>query len=128
MESLEDQIFEALIALRHRGVDDSSVLIEEKRSGKYVQFGTGRKLIMDVPCVGLSHQEADRASEFFRQLGENYPREYHAPDPQTGKTHHGATFTHDFGKDARGAAQATISFFGNVYQFAPSTMLAIQEL
>jgi hypothetical protein len=128
MNPTEDQIFEALVALRHRGVDDSSVLIEERASGKYVQFGTGRKLVMDVPCIGLTSREADRASEFFRDLGENYPREYHAPDPQTRKTHHGATFSHDFGNDARGAAKATVSFFEKVYQFAPETKISIEEL
>jgi hypothetical protein len=128
MESIEEQIFEALVALRHRGVDDSSVLIEEPNTGKFIQFGTGPKLVMDVPCVGLTNQEADRASEFFREFGEHYPREYDAPDPKTKKTHHGATFEHDFGKDARGAAQAAIRFFGNVYQFAPGTVLVLKEL
>ena len=127
MDSLEDQIFEALIALRHRGVADSSVLIEEPTSGKFVQFGAGRQLVMDVPCVGLTSQEADRASEFFRHFGEDYPREYHARDPQTKRTNHGASFAHDFGTDARGAAQAAIAFFGAVYQFAPGTMLEVHE-
>src|SRR6266481_3550060 len=108
MNSIEQQIFEALIALRHRGVHDSSVLVEETSSGKFVQFGPGRKLVMDVPCVALSADEADRACDFFQDLGENYPREYHAPDPQTGKTNHGASFSHDFGADARGAATATV--------------------
>ena len=128
MDSLEDEIFEALIALRHRGVHDSYVLIEEPKTGKFVQFGSGPKLILDVPCIALTSQEADRASEFFREFGENSPREYDAPDPKTKKTNHGATFEHDFGKDARGAAQAAIRFFVIVYQFAPGTVLALREL
>lgn len=128
MDAIEEEIFEALIALRRRGADDSSVLIEEPRSGKFVQFGRGRKIVMDVPCVGLSSHEADRASAFFRELGEDYPLEYHAPDPANGKTHHGATFNHDFGDNAREAAKAATLFFEKVYRFSPAVELSIEEL
>ena len=82
---------------------------------------------MDVPCVALSSDEADRSSQFFKQLGEEYPREYHAPDLRTGKAHHGATFHHDFGQDARAAAKAAVSFFADVYGFPADTDLSIEE-
>lgn len=128
MNSFEEEIFESLIALRRRGASDSSVLIEEPRSKKFVQFGPGRKIVMDVPCIGLTSQEADRASAFFRELGEDYPLEYHAPDPATGKTHHGASFSHDFGDDAREAARTALLFFESVFQFSSDVTLSVEEL
>jgi hypothetical protein len=123
----EIRIYEALVALLHRGTKDSFVLIEEPRSEKFVQFGKGRYLGMDVPCVALSSAEADRASQFFNELGEAYPREYHDPDPKTGRIHHGATFHHDFGRDARAASRAAIAFFVNVYGFPADVELSIEE-
>lgn len=123
----ENRIYEALVALRHRGAKDSFVLIEEPQSQKFVQFGKGRLLCLDVPCVALAGAEADRASRFFNELGEQYPTEYHDPDPQTGQTHHGATFRHDFGQDARAAAKAAIAFFVDVYALPPDVELSIQE-
>jgi hypothetical protein len=127
MDSTENHIFEALVALYRRGVEDSFVVIEDPRSKKFVQFGPGRRLVMDVPCVGLTGDEADRASEFFRQLGVDYPREYHAPDKKAGRTHHGASFAHDFGNDARTAARAAVAFFETVYQLPAGLELSIEE-
>jgi hypothetical protein len=126
-EASEAQVYEALIALLHRGTEDSFVFIQEPRSEKFVQFGRGRFLGMDVPCTALTSEEADRASRFFNELGEEYPREYHAPDPKTGKTHHGATFHHDFAQDARAAARAAIAFFVNVYGFPSDVEISIEE-
>jgi hypothetical protein len=123
----EVRIYEALVALLHRGDEDSFVFIEEPRSKKFVQFGKGRFLGMDVPCVALTSAEADRASQFFNELGEEYPREYHAPDPKTGRTHHGATFHHDFGQDVRAASKAAIALFVSVYEFPADVDLSIVE-
>jgi hypothetical protein len=82
---------------------------------------------MDVPHLTLSNEEADRAYEFFAALGEKYLIEYDAPNPETGKGHHGATFNHDFGQDARAAAKAAVSFFRNVYLFPPEVELTVQQ-
>ncbi len=123
----EVRIYEALIALLHRGAKGSFVFIAEPRSQKFVQFGTGRLLGMDVPCVAPSSDEAERASRFFNELGEEYPREYHAPDPKTGRIRHGATFRHDFGRDARAASLAAVAFFVNVYGFPADVELSVEE-
>jgi hypothetical protein len=127
-DSTENRIYEALVALlRHHSENGSIVLIEEPRSRKYVQFGPGWSLEMDVPHVTLSKEEADRAYDFFAELGDKYLIEYDARDPETGKVCHGATFNHDFGQDAQAAARAAASFFENVYLFPPDVELSIEK-
>jgi hypothetical protein len=128
LNSTENRIYVALIALLRHGADDSFLVIEEPLSQKFVQFGKGRCLGMDVPLVNLSREEADDASRFFEKLGEECPREYHAPDPKSGKVRHGATFHHDFGEDADLAARAAFSFFRDVYRFPPEVPLSIRRL
>lgn len=120
-------ICEALQVLLERGGDDSYVIIEEPQSEKFVQFGKGACLCMDVPCGSLSAEEADRASRFFKNLGEECPREYDAPNPKTKKIKHGATFSHDFGHDAEAATQAAITFFAEVYGFPAGIELSVEE-
>jgi hypothetical protein len=127
MDSTENRIYVELIALLRHGADGSFVVIEERQSRKFVQFGKGRCLGMDVPLVNLSTEEADHAFRFFEELGEKYPREYHAPDPKSGKVRHGASFKHDFGDDAQSAARAAWSFFQDVYGFPPDVKLSIKR-
>src|SRR5438552_2227880 len=106
-KAIKQMIYDALISLVHRGEEGASyVIIEDSVSQKFVQFGIGRHLGMDVPCVALTADEAERASKFYRKLGEICPREYHAPNPRIGRTEHGAAFKHDFGTDAKGATKA----------------------
>jgi hypothetical protein len=126
-KSNEERVYEALIALRHRGTGGSFVLVEEPQTKKFVQFGIGRVLTLDVPCVALTADEADRAATFFRQLGEDGPREYEAPSPRTGRAQHGAAYYHDFLGDARAAARAAVSFFETVYLLPPGTKLSVEE-
>jgi hypothetical protein len=126
-ETAEGRIYDALVALLHQGTEDSFVLIEEPQSGKFVQFGKGRCLEMDVPCVELNGVEADRAHLFFQELGEASPREYHAPDPKTGEIHHGTTFNHDFGRDVTAAAKAAVALFVEVFGLPPDVELSIEE-
>ncbi len=123
----ERRIYDALIALLHRGTKDSFVLIEEPQSGKFVQFGKGRRLCMDVPCVELNSAESDRAYQFFQKLGGEHPREYDAPDPKTGQVRHGAAFYHDFGHDAGAAATAALALFVKVFGLAPNVDFSIVE-
>src|SRR2546429_8846705 len=109
---MENRIYQALAEhLADHAEDGSTVLIEEPRSQKFVQFGPGRTLTLDVPCVALTRAEAERASRFFAALGEKCPIEYDARDPSTGRIRHGAAFNHDFGGDARAAAQTAAAFF-----------------
>ena len=82
-DSTEIRIYKALVALLQRGTQESFVIIDEPRSKTFVQFDNGRCLGMDVPCVALTSAEADRASQLFKALGEEYPREYHDLDTKT---------------------------------------------
>ena len=95
--------------------EGSVVRVEEPHSRKFVQFGPGWELVMDVPFVALSREEAERAYRFFADIGEEYPHEYDAPDPAAGIVRHGATFNHDFELDPRAAARAAVDFFQKVY-------------
>lgn len=104
----------------------SIVLIEESGSGKFVQFGPGWSIEMDVPHVALSKDEADRAYEFFATLGKRYLIEYDAPDPKTGQVRHGAAFNFNFGQFARAAARAAVAFFHEVYLFPANVGLTIR--
>jgi hypothetical protein len=82
---------------------------------------------MDIPCVELNASEADRAYQFFQKLGEDYPREYNAPDPKTGQVRHGATFYHDFGQDAKAATTAVLELFATVFGLPADIELLIEE-
>jgi hypothetical protein len=111
-----ERIRAALVALMENYQEKGSiVIIEEPKSLKFVQFGPGWELIMDVPFVALTKEEADRAYSFFAELGEESPNEYDAFDPKAKVVRHGATFNHDFNLDTQAAAVAAVSFFKNVY-------------
>jgi hypothetical protein len=125
--SIERDIHDALVALCRRGVDKSFVIVEHVPTGKFVQFGVGRVLAMDVPCVSLNAEEADRAAVFFREIGGVDLREYDAPNPRTGRIKHGATFRFDFGEDAVKAARAAILFFARVTTVPINATLSITE-
>jgi hypothetical protein len=126
-KAVEGRISEALLALLQQGEEGSFVLIEEPRSEKFVQFGMGRVLRMDVPAVGLTAGEVKRASDFFESLGEDRPYEYHTADPRTGQETHGLAFQHDFGDDTRAAAKAALSFFEEVYRFPRDVVLTLKR-
>jgi hypothetical protein len=124
---VEREIYDALVALRRRGQEGAFVIIEHKPTRKFVQFGSGPVLEMDVPCVSLSTQEAELATQFFRELGGIDLREYHAPDPETGQMQHGATFRFDFGDDAVSAARAAVLFFARVTSVPINASFIITE-
>jgi hypothetical protein len=128
MASNENRIYEALVALLdHHSESGSVVLVEEPQSQKFVQFGPGWTLEMDVPHVALNDEEADRAYAFFAKLGKDFLKEYDAPDPKTKKVRHGATFNHDFHQDARAAARAAALFFEEVYLLPRHVNLRIEK-
>ncbi len=108
-------VYDALWELLHEGTDESFVIFTESESKKFVQFGVGPILNMDVPLVALSDEEAERAFAFFRMLGESIPKEYNAPNSKTGKVQHGASLTHSFGMDVTMATESTMVFFWTVY-------------
>jgi len=122
-----EQIRDELLALLARGRRDSCVLVEEPTSRKFVQFGPGT-LTLDLPLAALTTDEADRAYQFFRELGDGLARQYEVPDVvKTGKTNYGATLRHDFGTDAHAAARAAVAVFTEVYGLPADSELTIQE-
>jgi hypothetical protein len=126
-----ERIQTALVALMENYDKEagSVVIIEEPKSRKFVQFGPGWELIMDVPFVALTNEEADRAYSFFADFGEEPPHEYNAPDPQAEVVRHGATFNVDFDLDAHAAAAAAVSFFEKVYLLPPDEVaLSIRKV
>jgi hypothetical protein len=124
----ERDIYDALVALRRRGAEGSFVIVEHLPTGKFVQFGRGPVLDMDVPCVSLTAEEADRAAAFFRDLGGVDLREYDDPNPETAQVQHGAAFRFAFGDDAARAARAAILFFARVTSVPLNGPLTITEV
>jgi hypothetical protein len=127
-ESNDRNLYEALYALRRRGVEgESFVIIEHLPMDKFVQFGIGPILRMDVPFISLSEEESNRAYVFFQELGGVELQEYDAPNPRTGRIRHGATFKFDFGDDVHKAVRATILFFARVHQLEINATLSVSE-
>lgn len=127
MKSIEKLLQQALTDLLFRGGPDSFVLIEALPSGKFVQFGRGPVLILDLPLAALEDEEAQRAAAFFADLGEEFPREYEAPHPETGKMQFGATYDHDFQGDVLAATRAALEVFRKVYRLPRDVELLIQR-
>jgi hypothetical protein len=124
----EARVYNALVALMGRCEIDSYVIIAESDSGKFVQFGRGPAIEIDVPCVSLTGAEVENASQFFEALGEKYyPRKEFQRDSKTGKVTHCLTFTHDCGQDARAAAKAAIEALWVIYGITSDAELLISE-
>lgn len=129
IDSNEYRIFRELTALLYNHeVNGSVVLIEEPQSEKFIQFGPGSTLEIDVPHITLSDEEADGAYRFFQKLSDEYLMEYDAPDPIERVVRHGATFNHDFGRDAKLATKTAIALFQQVFQIRPDAPLRIKRL
>jgi hypothetical protein len=123
----EGRIARALVGLLSRLNDDAFVIIEEPRSGKFVQFGRGPVLRLDLPCAALTPDEAERASELFDGLGVEGPTEYDAPDPTAGRLRHGASFQVNFGEDIEAAARTAGLVLTRVFLLPSDAGLAITE-
>jgi hypothetical protein len=121
------RIARALVGLLARRNDDAFVIIEEPHSGKFVQFGRGPVLRLDLPCAALQPDEAERASALFAELGVEGPTEYDAPDPTAGCLRHGASFQANFGEDIEAAARAAGLVLARVFLLPPDTRLSITE-
>jgi hypothetical protein len=123
-QATAERICDALLALLARGRKDSCVLIEEPQSRRYVQFGPGQ-LAIDLPLAALTADEADRAYQLFRELGDGTAQQYEAPDVETGRTNYGATLRHDFGADVQAAARAAAAIFVEVYRLPADSKLTV---
>jgi hypothetical protein len=109
-----DEIHENLVSLRLYGSEESFVIIEAAGRNKFVQFGRGPVLMMDVPFAELTADEKVRARSFFTALGEPSAGAKDIP-----------VFEHDFGDGALAAAEATVSLFQTVFQLPADVELTV---
>ena len=119
---------ESLRRLTERNKEDAFVILEDRVSGKFVQFGRGTTIKIDLPLAALDEMETDRAADWFRNLGVESPRSFDAPDPrESGKLRSQASFEFDFGTDARRAAYSALDLFAAVYQLSDGVVWNIIE-
>lgn len=122
------EFVEFLNRLTARSNEDAFVVLEDADTKKFVQFGRGPTIKLDLPLAALSDVEADRASAFFRKLGVLAPRELSAPDPsQNNRLRRHATFEYDFGSDATLAATTSLELFAAVYGITPTPQFRLIE-
>ena len=120
-------LVEALQDLLRRHNDDAFVIIEDEKSGKFVQFGRGPTLKLDLPLAALNAEETARAERAFRALGSEYPRSLVAPDPsEAGLPRAHVTLEYDFGLDSVGAARGALWVYDQVFGLADASLL-LQE-
>ncbi|MBN1303737.1 MAG: hypothetical protein JXA13_04815 [Anaerolineales bacterium] len=125
------RVTEALSSLLQRKSQDAFVIIEEKRSGKFVQFAgsASESLLLDLPFQALSEAEVEKARVLFEEFGTSNPQVY---DPYTDNSMSSASDTQtsfqvDFGSEIHRAAQACMDIFRRVYGLQPDFKLNIQE-
>jgi hypothetical protein len=130
----EDQGFsieafaESLRRLTERNKEDAFVILEDRVSGKFVQFGRGTTIKIDLPLASLDEVETDRAADWFRNLGVESPGSFDAPDPrESGRLRSQASFEFDFGTDARRAAYSALDLFAAVYQLSNGVVWNVIE-
>lgn len=122
------EFVEFLDRLAERIAEDAFVILEDAETKKFVQFGRGPGIKLDLPLAALSEAETERAASFFETLGVATARELEAPDPShNGKVRHHVTFEYDFGNDARTAADTALSLFTAVYGQVPQARLRLIE-
>ncbi len=113
--SVEVRLEQALSALLGRTNNDAFVILEDVRTERFVQFGAGSRLVLDLPLVSLQDDEQERAHEVFRRLGA--PPAAMDPFP---------VLRFDFGTDSRRAAEEAVRVFREVYHLK-SPQFALQE-
>jgi hypothetical protein len=123
------RIESALTALLERQNKDGFVILEEKASGKFVQFcGSAREgLLLDLPCQALGGAEMERAKAYFLELGVR-PEGSDVSDGPGGKVvGRQFSFQKRFGREARAAADVTIEVFRDVFRFPADFELVVTE-
>jgi hypothetical protein len=96
-----------------RQSDDAFVIIEDRNSGRFVQFGHGPHLTLDLPAGSLRPDEIARATDQIRRWGGRL-RPVRAPDASDAPREH-ATFEADFGTDATRASEAALTVFSDIF-------------
>ena len=110
-------IREALIRLLSRP-SGAFVIIEEPKSGKFVQFAGSEKepLLLDLPSQTLTQDEMKKAIAVFSELGypgpETFPVQEHPGGPPAGEQ---TSFVVTFGKDVDKATELAVAVLHRVY-------------
>src|SRR5688572_9095943 len=79
-EHIREELVRALEALVGRTHETAYVLLEDRATEKFVQFGRGPELVLDLPLIGLSEVETVRARDAFAELGTSATRTIAAGD------------------------------------------------
>ncbi|MEL7168717.1 MAG: hypothetical protein AAGN64_05150 [Bacteroidota bacterium] len=108
-------ILDALEALLLRDNDDAFVIIEDWPTGKFVQFGRGPSLVLDLPLASLEPDEIERAQTFFEARGYGEARHLIAFDSAAQIPRPHSTFELDFGTNALEAAKTAVDVFDQVF-------------
>ncbi|MHC4180737.1 MAG: TY-Chap domain-containing protein [Planctomycetota bacterium] len=125
----QDRISTALADLLNRSSDDAFVIIEEKRTGKFVQFAgsTDGPLLLDLPTQTLTQAEQDRAQELFVSLGTPGLEKWAVTDHTGAPAGTQAGFQMEFGRDPDAAAAVAMRVFHEVYRFPDVVELVITQ-
>ena len=107
---------ESLYLLTERTDSNACVILADKESDNFVQFGRGPDLVLDLPLAALNAVQSQRAHKFFKDMGVEAPVEYKAPDLSDNDTvRKHQVFECNFGTDAKAASQTAIDLFYAVY-------------
>jgi hypothetical protein len=105
------------------------VVVEDKPTGKFVQFAasTQAPLVMDLPLSLLDESQQARAKDFFEGLGVHGESRPLAAKGRVSLTHQ--SWTINFDRDSKKAAERTIALFREVYQIPDDRLpdLSVEE-
>ncbi len=106
------------------------VIIEEPRSGKFVQFAGSKNepLLLDLPFQTLSSEEITKAKALFIELGYLGPQTYQVQEspggPPAGEQ---TSFNVKFGNNVDKATELAVTVLHRVYGFGEDTKLKLTE-
>ena len=121
-DELEHELRRALTELIGRTHETACVLLEDRATECFVQFGRGPVLLLDLPLVGLSDEEARRAREAFSDLGTDASRSLEAPDLHGEDLSRGfEVLQRSFGDDVDAALAAAREVFERTYRLPEVT-------
>ena len=127
----QTRITNALTALLQRRNSDAFVILEEKSTGKFVQFAGSSEepLLLDLPFQALTKQEIKKAISALKEFGAGSPQEYDVYTDENMETVAGrqTSLQAYFGQDTYRAAQASMTIFEQVYGLPRNFALNIEE-
>jgi len=120
-------------ALSHllAGPDGTFVIIEEPKSGKFVEFAfTNEKaVIFDLPSISLSTKEVARAKAIFDKWGYASPETHRLQGyPGSFGVQEITIFNVGLGKDIGRATELAVTFFEKVYKLRNGAKLVVHTV